>query len=160
MNEAHEAAQSLKKFLAKFKGLIQLADTLDRIGSLELAASESETKVAESLKAEQAANQMLVEAKQRFELAEARISEAIDKAKLIEQDARITAVAMVQEASREVEKIEDDQKERTIKFEELLRTRQIKFFDMEENMKVKSAELAELNSKISNLKAELAKFLK
>ena len=149
-NKKLEAVEGVRKLARTMRGLLDFADEVERLGSIEQATAEVESRFSSTKQAED-------EAQKRLASAEREVSSAIDSAKTILSDAKAKAAEIVQRTSIEaVAKIETAEK----KAEASWRDAADKKADIEKLIVQANADLAKVKAELASRRADLAKIEK
>lgn len=147
-----QAADEIRKMLRGFKAVEQVSAALESVGSIQNAGKEAE-KALESVKAE------INKAQQDLIAASTEVLAAKDEAKKIAADAKAKAAERLEKANADANRIVADAQSKADA--EVVRLSSIQAQAQIEAAKrdAAAAELAEIEQKITKVKAQAAKLL-
>jgi hypothetical protein len=160
MKYAQKAADDLKSFAKKLQPLLDVAQVLEQIASLEQAGNEATVRKEKFIKEADAAKLEKEKAVKEMEAAQAQVMAAQVHAKVLEEKGNAKASQIIldaQAAAKGVEKVAFEKLQEA----EAIKQDAIKFkSDYEKKVEALKLEYVELQSKIGELKLRLTNFLK
>lgn len=98
MSQVLKAADDIKSFASRIRGFLEVAETLERIGNLEQAQSEAQSKTNAVLKNVESIEALITEKKELISKLDSQLEEAKKMADGIISEAKKRAVEIFNEA--------------------------------------------------------------
>jgi hypothetical protein len=160
MKYAQKAADDLKSFAKKLQPLLDVAQVLEQIASLEQAGNEATVRKEKFIKEADAAKLEKEKAVKEMEAAQAQVMAAQVHAKVLEEKGNAKASQIILDAQAAAKGVEQVAFEK-LQEAEAIKQDSIKFkADYEKKVEALKLEYVELQSKIGELKLRLTNFLK
>lgn len=156
MSNFSKSADDIKSIAAKFKGFLELADALDKIGSVEQAARDAETKKNFCYEQAAVASEELEKAKKKLESAEAGIFAANAKAKEIENNAFKKAEEIYSDALDKIQAIQDEASKKHKALDDKFLAAVNEHNSVVSEIVAKKEELEKLKSELQQIKSKFA----
>lgn len=160
MNQAQKAAEDIKHFANKFKGLLEIADAIESIGSLEQASSEAKSMKESAQKELEPIQKLLNEKKAELASVQDSIKSAIANANGIEIAAQKKHDQILKEGREAVKVLNDDVNKRRADLGGDLIRHEANLNSIKGQVEEKKAELALILEHIADAKAKIASIAK
>ena len=156
MDNLTKTAEDLKRLAVKFKGILELAEALERIGSFEQAAREATARKDAALAEEKGIRGTLDARERDLAAADKLIEDKAQEAKQIRKVANENANAIVRIAEKKAKEIvEEAEKSETIVYGETLKAK-VSLEELQKSIKAKEAELLKIKGQIQTAKDKIA----
>lgn len=160
MNTKQQAAEDIRKIGRMLKGFIALGDDLERLGSLENAAQEAESRFNSAKVAEEAASKDLARAIEDIDKAKASASQLVADARLLSDQTvsigKKTAEEAVAQARKAAEQLVTDAKRLKADIDAVADQRQRQADDLAKTIDARQAKLQELETKLAEFRAKIS----
>lgn len=154
------AAEELKALGNKFKAIVSVGEFLEKVGSLDQAAKDAETRKKLAYEAEEIAKAKQVEAEKSLDEANKKISDVKAKGDELIDLSNKKALDLIEAAKKKADVIIAEAKAKDAKAVEALSDSQKKVADMASEVASKNDELKSLQKQIDELKSKIAAFVK
>lgn len=156
MDNLTKAADDLKRLAGKFKGIVELAETLEQIGSFEQAAREATARREGALAEEKRIRETLEALNEKIKGMDDLIHQRRIKAEQIIKAANEKALEIVKDGEGCAKKIvEDAERSEKVIYEETL-TAKVSLEVFQKSIRTKEAELLEIKGQIQTAKDKIA----
>lgn len=154
------AADDIKKLSRSLRGLIALGEDLERLGSLENAAQEAESRFNSAKVAEEAASKDLARAIEDIDKAKASASKLMADARLLSDQTvtigKKTAEDAVAQARKAAEQLVTDAKRLKADIDAMADQRQKQADDLAKTIDARQVKLQELETKLAEFRAKIS----
>lgn len=159
MSNLSKAAEDLKTIANRFKAVLEVADSLEKIGSLEQATKDAEIAKEKAYKENEETQAVIQAGKEDLAKMESELLEAKAKIKSAEEEATLKSYAILEKAQLEAKSIVDKSCEEKLLIEEKILESKKDLFLLDAKVKAKDEELVALQSQIEDIKKKLSLFV-
>lgn len=160
MSDAMKAADDLKVLANRLRPLFDVADVLERIGSLEQAEREAGIRLQKTKDAEEEAKNVLDDRVRDLSKAEQKVEEALEKSVQIENAAQTKSDKIIEAAdSRAIMIIRNATDQKKVLDAEIISKRG-QLAQIQEAIDAKNEELSNLKREIEAAREKIAAFMK
>lgn len=157
---ASHAAEEIKSFANKFKTIISISDTLEKIGSLEQAASDALKRKDAAYADEAKAKSKLLIAESDLEKAKALVKDVEESRVKLEAFARQSASQIIEDAKAEAKKVLDSAEKMELAAKELTVGARLELNALQGEIVDKKSELRAIQKQIDELKSKIEAFVR
>lgn len=159
MSNLSHAADSIKSMAAKFKGFLEVADALDKIGSIEQAERDAIIAKDKAYKDLEEGKMALAELQGDYEAADKKLIEIQKACVAKEEAAKAKAIDIVSEANKTAEQIIKNAEFKKTEFDKYVAQKNDALNLINSEISQKKAEYDNIVEKIKEVKAKLSAFV-
>lgn len=156
MGSPSQAAAEIKSIAARLRGFIEVADTLDKLGNLDQAVRDAETRKNAAYKDAEKVVAALKTKNDELAKADAEVKASVEKVRETVLTAEATAATIIAEAKEKAQELVRRAHEDVKNAEKQRASLVTEMAAMNDKTITKSNELAQINRQIQETKAKLA----
>lgn len=160
MSDARKAAEDLKLFANRIRPLLDVADALERIGGLEQAERESESRADKAKTAAADAQKLLDKKNAELEEVKVEITKTQDNIIVMENKAQDKCDEILRIADEKAVNIIKSANEQKKNIENQIIEKRGQVAQLQEAIDAKKEELTKINNEIEAAKEKIASFVK